>query len=100
MSALIEGPEPELIELALAGQRWAGVLPDIESEVMRAKAQVENRVFREINSGTLTAEASRLAWLELHALDKMLKRFASKVKLGAAMGEKFAQTLKGETDNG
>jgi hypothetical protein len=96
---MIEGPDPALIESALDGQRWAGVMPDIASEVARAKAQVEQRVYRAINEGTLTPEASHLAWLELHALDKMLKRLSSKVKLGLSMGEKFAEQI-GEIDNG
>jgi hypothetical protein len=84
-------PTPAVIEQAVTANRWAGVLPDIRSEILRAKAQVEARVFRSINDGSATPEASHLAWLELHALDKMLKRFAGKSTL--------PQTI-GETDNG
>lgn len=86
-------PDPRTVELASASQRWAGVMPDIRSEVERAKTQVEMRVFSQINAGTLTPEAGQLAWLELHALDKMLKRFNGKVRFGQALN-------LGETDNG
>jgi hypothetical protein len=84
-------PSPDTILQTVASQRWAGLLPDIEGEVLRAKKQVEDRVFRAVEAGTLTQEASHLAWLEVHALQKMLRRFNSKAVLPQIIGE---------TDNG
>lgn len=97
----IDGPDPEVLRTAVNGQRWSGLMPDIEAEIERAKAQVATRVYGMINEGTLTPEASHLAWMEVHALDKMLKRFNSKVKLGLNMSQQLAKHInQGETDNG
>lgn len=75
-------PTPEEVMLAAQRSRWAGLADDLGAEFDRAGQQVIARVFKAIRDGSLTPEASLLAWQELYAVEKLRKRVGAKANEG------------------
>ena len=71
----------------------AGFLPYLEAEVAGMVKSLENRVFTGITAGTLTAEQALNAWMERHALRKLLVNFEQKIKASQTVAAVNAKSL-------
>lgn len=79
--------------------RLMGFLPYLQKEVDGMAKAVENRVFTSITQGTFSPDQAYQAWLEVHAMKRMVKRLETQVKVGQSQGAKATPYLEGEPPN-
>lgn len=76
--------DAETLTLVRDAAKYQGMLEYLEPELDRMVQQVEARVFKAIEQGTLSGEQAQTAWMEVHSYRKLTRRIAQRVRIGTA----------------
>lgn len=76
--------DAETLTLVRDAAKFQGMLEYLAPELDRMVQQVEARVFKAIEQGTLSGEQAQTAWMEVHSYRKLLRRIGQRVRIGAA----------------
>lgn len=78
------------------GARLAGILPTIQSALLKMEDACVVRMDQMMMQGKLNPDLAQMAWIELLGYRRLRRRFEQQVRVGQALGERNKDLLTGD----